>query len=355
MGEATQARVMSALSVPGTDLGDTHGAFLVAVIISSCLYGATCLQALFYFQNYSDFFVLRGAVMILIALGTAHEVLAIHAIYYYLILNYNNPGALSNTTWSNLVRTPLTFSIETIVQIFYARRIYQLSYRRDWGTPTVLCVLKVVEIGVFIGDSGSGNFRTYANSNVTIFRTYLADTIRIYESHSIAALTESQTVALSLSTFALTVVIDAICTAALSYYLHTNRSGIKSTDTIITKLIIYTINNGALTTAVIIAIMIFLRLRPDDLIFFAIYQTLVYTSSLLSTLNSRGLLKDSSVHITLDTLEFGAMVRTVASAQAAGEVTRSVHMTQVASNTQMDVEHDPVGQEDVVGDTPKRP
>ncbi|EEB99028.1 hypothetical protein MPER_01361, partial [Moniliophthora perniciosa FA553] len=77
------------------NLGDTFGAFLISIIISSCLYGAACLQTWYYFRNYNDRILVRSSVLAILVLETLHTILSIHAVYYYVILNYDNPPALS--------------------------------------------------------------------------------------------------------------------------------------------------------------------------------------------------------------------------------------------------------------------
>ncbi|KAK7032472.1 hypothetical protein VNI00_013031 [Paramarasmius palmivorus] len=80
-----------------------------------------------------------------------------------------------------------------------------------------------------------------------------------------------------------------------------------STDPLVNRLIIYTINNGALTSITSITIILFLTLQPDNLIYASVYLNLanVYSSSLLSTLNSR---KAHRQHVTIETIELGTSI-----------------------------------------------
>ncbi|ESK83236.1 hypothetical protein Moror_3263 [Moniliophthora roreri MCA 2997] len=100
------------------------------------LYGVTCLQTWYYFRNYHDRWLLRGVVsssqmlssyrandtdlqvLAILVLETAHAILAIHAVYHYLVLNFANPAGLSKHVWlviSVLVYSRLTFSPRSIV------------------------------------------------------------------------------------------------------------------------------------------------------------------------------------------------------------------------------------------------
>ncbi|KAI3603794.1 hypothetical protein WG66_006693 [Moniliophthora roreri] len=251
------------MAAPLFDMGYTFGAFLLAVIVSSCLYGVMCLQTWYYFRNYNDRLLLRGIVLAILALETIHITLAIHAIYHYLILNFGNPFALVEEVCILKATIPATVLITTIVHLFYAARIYQLSHQRDWWTPTIVCILKAIEFAVTIN----------------------AARVRFY----IAIAENERVMTMAIAGFASAVANDIVCAVALSYYLHTSRSGIKSTDTLINKLIAYAIHNGALTSLTSISIVVLIAPKPKNLVYFSMFEVIgnLYANSLLSTLNSR--------------------------------------------------------------------
>ncbi|KDR71986.1 hypothetical protein GALMADRAFT_143338 [Galerina marginata CBS 339.88] len=122
------------------------------------------------------------------------------------------------------------------------------------------------------------------------FATAVAVTVKCFQIKSFAAFFSDgrlpQIVDASLS---LAVVTDIITAASLSFYLHTRRSGIKGTDTLINKLMAYAINNGILTSFFDIIVVTFVTVEPNNLIFLAIYQIIgnLYTNSMIATLNSR--------------------------------------------------------------------
>uniref|UniRef100_A0A0W0G0Z0 DUF6534 domain-containing protein n=1 Tax=Moniliophthora roreri TaxID=221103 RepID=A0A0W0G0Z0_MONRR len=289
------------LPAPHLDLGDTFGAFSVAVNISSCLYGVTCLQTWYYFRNYHDRWLLRGVVLAILVLETAHAILAIHAVYHYLVLNFANPAGLSKHVWSIVFVIPITTATNTIVHLFYAARIYLLSGGKDWWTPAIVCVLKIVQIVLSI--SAYPYFAAAANSlkrlkSLQFLQSGLAN------------------VALSCNA-----ALDIICALALSYYLHTSRSGVKSTETLINRLIAHAINNGALTSLADISVVIFLAPIPKNLVYLGIFEIVgnLYANSLLSTLNSRNSHLQASLAAELASphLSFGTPVP-LASTRATG-------------------------------------
>ncbi|KAI5984664.1 hypothetical protein EDD15DRAFT_2201206 [Pisolithus albus] len=73
---------------------------LIGVCIGSCLYGITCLQALFYFHTYvDDRKSLKLTVALLLTLETIHVALSMRLVDYYLVANYANEAALQSATW----------------------------------------------------------------------------------------------------------------------------------------------------------------------------------------------------------------------------------------------------------------
>ncbi|KAI3608162.1 hypothetical protein WG66_006602 [Moniliophthora roreri] len=210
------------------DVGDTFGPVLIGVIISSCLYGVTCLQSWHYFRNYNDRFLLR-------VISARND--SCDSIYSHRV-PLPDPEFWQSRPFGD--RIWLT-AINTIVHLFYAARIYQLSNKRDWWTPGIVCLLKVAHI------------------------------LRLVET-----LTENGRIIIlvTIASFACLVTLDVICAVALS------------TNTLINKLIVHTINNGALTSVASASIIIFLVPVPKNLIFFAIYVVEAKLNSRRSHVNA---------------------------------------------------------------------
>ncbi|ESK83237.1 hypothetical protein Moror_3264, partial [Moniliophthora roreri MCA 2997] len=328
------------MSIVQPDLGDTFGANLVATIISSCLYGVTCLQTWYYFQNYSDSILIRATVLAILALETIHEILLTEAAYHYLILNYGNPLALLTHTWSTILIGPATVrpiaplpclraetemaqsAIATIVFMFYAVRIYLLSHKRDWWTPAIVCVLNVAQTALSIALAvGMAKHRFFA-----------------------VITTNKQSIAIGIAPLFCNAAGDVICAVALSYYLHSNRSGIKSTDTRINKLIIHAINNGVLTVVAAISTVVFAIAKPKNLVYQAVFQVVgnLYANSLLSTLNSRNIHVKAFLPVSVDSSHLDLAFR------PASETSR---LTQAADTLTIDIakilnEPEPVARRD---------
>ncbi|KAK7027992.1 hypothetical protein VNI00_015078 [Paramarasmius palmivorus] len=334
------------------DSQNTTGHALIGIMIASCLYGVTALQIWHYFRSYNDRFLIRAMVMALAfvtlhhsggrrlippysVLGIGFELASMHAIYHRVVVNPGNPGTFA---WTDLASIPLTVgvlssSVARLLNI-YLRLVFVLSYtcsmpyeficlaikgigspHRYWALYLLIAKRAPLLIGLAITATirvRPGELSSIGDSIFTIVWAF--ECLR----------SDSQTVTLASLSFL--IASDVISTLVLSYYLHICRSGVKKTDTLINRLILYTINNGALTTAASIAVMIFLT--SHSLIYYVIYMTVahcsgslrfdcdvtltlccstVYIGSLLSTLNSRDQIVNSRKHITIDTVELGSL------------------------------------------------
>ncbi|KDR71983.1 hypothetical protein GALMADRAFT_143336 [Galerina marginata CBS 339.88] len=250
--------------MPTPDLNDTFGALLIGVVISAGLFGVTCSQVFYYSQNYtSDGIVIKGVVATLLILEGLHSAFNIHAVYYYTILNYLNPLGLLQATWSIIMTLGVSSLIIFVVHLFYVRRVYHLS-RKNIPLVALLVTLSL------------GHFAT------AVAVTGLAFQLKLFTAVSTKGGRLLGIVDASLS---LTVATDILTAASLSFYLHTNRSGIESTDTMINKLMTYAINNGVLTSLFDIIIVIFVTVEPDNLVFLAVHQIIgnLYTNSMMAT------------------------------------------------------------------------
>jgi len=112
------------------------------------------------------------------------------------------------------------------------------------------------------------------------------------------------------------VLSDIMIAGALCYFLHGGRTGFKSTDTIVTTLIVYAINRCLLTSVVAVLEIIVFSTMPHSLWFVAIDFVIgkLYANSLLATLNCREALRavntTTSNSVRLTDMEFNNIQQT---------------------------------------------
>ncbi|KAI9069019.1 hypothetical protein FKP32DRAFT_1671725 [Trametes sanguinea] len=229
---------MATSPLSGISIGGTLGVTFVGVCISSMFYGVTCLQTFTYYRSArakKDGRSLRLLVLALLALDSAHQAIVIHAAYNYLVLDVLDPLKLILLVWSvpaeivfNAVLTLANFS----TNLAYAIQTFQYN-------------------DLFSAEKALRN-------------------------HGIGGLCVS-------------VVTEAMLSLSLAYYLNAQRTGLRKSNDMITKLIALTVTTGMLTTVFNIADLIAYIARPTDLyvLCFNFMLGKLYANALLTSLNSR--------------------------------------------------------------------
>ncbi|TDL20344.1 hypothetical protein BD410DRAFT_380052 [Rickenella mellea] len=252
---------------------NTLGVILIGTIISSMLYGITNVQTFIYFQRPSkDPKYLRGLIAFLWILDTVHMAFIACTDYYYMVDNYLNPLALISPTWSFKSEIILTHTSDFIVRSIFAWRIWILS-GRNWKLLLSVMTLAMIDL---VGGLGFG------------IKSYFYETFADF--HKIAWVIYA--------TLGINVVADLWTATSLCYLLNRSRSGIKRTDSMISKLMVYCINTGLLTSVFSIGCFVSYATMPTNFVFVAFYAQLpkLYLNALLATLNARGALRERVNH-----------------------------------------------------------
>ncbi|KAG0706001.1 hypothetical protein DFH29DRAFT_237766 [Suillus ampliporus] len=251
--------------IPHLDLGSTFGALFIGVITAAVLFGFTNLQAFVYFQTHGDtgrtFYKL--VVIWLWILDALHQALIVHCVYYYLVINYANIGALTEVVWSFKLQIIIDVFVVYGVHSLYAYRIWIVTKGRSRALPITVGILMILGLGV----------------GITLMWA-------IYQCHVITDLIKiewSTYMTLGTITF-----FDVIIASSLCYILATSRTGFSSTDSLITKLMCYTINTGCLTSICSMTVMITCAVMPKNFIFLSIEFLLakLYVNSFLALMNA---------------------------------------------------------------------
>ncbi|KAJ7036173.1 hypothetical protein C8F04DRAFT_1096362 [Mycena alexandri] len=264
---------MSATLQPGSPLDNT------CVIVSAVLYGISLLQCLFYFTRYGrDPFYLKALVATTIFLDTMHLTFVVHTVYHYLIANY-----YKNDTLQVMLEALPTGLTAGLVQSFYAHRVWRMSHRNVVLTGLILILV--------LATSGASN-------SLIIFTTAYILRAGTYEKLlKISPLT--------ISINALSSGADVLITATLCFMLYHTQPASLETETMVNRLILFTINTGLLTSLCAIASLVSLIISPKTLIYASFYFCIgrLYSNALLASLNARAVIRghindvDSNFHI----------------------------------------------------------
>ncbi|PAV15935.1 hypothetical protein PNOK_0879300 [Pyrrhoderma noxium] len=247
-----------------TAYDNTLGALFIAVTFAMALWGIATLQMYWYYDNYiKDPLWIKLFVFLVWALDTAHQALITHAAYVYLVTNFDNPAILTTVIVTLEVMVLVSALVSLLVQGFLLFRVYRLSNKNMY----LVGVLALMSWAQFIA------FVYFFYRGVNLGSWLLIPTINW--------LTKT---ANSLST-----ITDVSISATLIFLLHRSRTGYKRSDSMINRLIVFTVNTGAVTSICALCVIICVSLSPDSLIYVAFYvcTSRLYTNTLLATLNAR--------------------------------------------------------------------
>ncbi|TDL20087.1 hypothetical protein BD410DRAFT_805328 [Rickenella mellea] len=259
-------------------LDNTMGALLLAVVLAMSLWGAGDTARTTGASKHSYVLlpsqphppsVLRTSahthnqVLLVWALDTTHQALITHTAYTYLVTWYGQPAQLAIIVPSLLWEVVFSALICFLVQSFLVMRIWRLSHKNIWlvGGIMFLVVAELALSMLYVGEA-------------IPLKTY-------------AALTKI--VNLSRTLNALAAVSDVAIAGALIFLLNSQRTGFRSSETIINRLILFTMNTGLLTSICAIMSLITITVLPTTFVYISFYVTVsrLYTNSLLATLNAR--------------------------------------------------------------------
>lgn len=271
-------------------LDNSLGAALIGTMISAIIYGITCLQIHLYYTKYSenDGRATKFLVGLLWVLDTLHMVLLTIMIYHYTVTNWGDLAVLSRTTWSLEIGIIVVTLVASIVQCFFARRIWYLS-EKNWVLTGAIVFLSMFQLAfgnAFMWHTNRTQFFENAGSKTNEFLMggYLCGDIAC----------------------------DIVISVSMCYYLHKSRTGFKGTNSMINMLITYTIRTCLLTTIFTVGCLVTFIVFPQTMIYCALYfiACRLYANSFLSILNSRESIAEKgrpqgSNLISLGSLRFG--------------------------------------------------
>jgi hypothetical protein len=256
-------------------LDNTMGAAFIGVVVAASLWGVSCVQVWYYYTMYpTDVWYLKLLVAAVLTFDTVHQVLITHTVYTYLVTNFSNPVELGNLVWSLLVEVLFNGFTALLVQCFLTMRVWRLSNKSYILTGSLSLVLAE-------------------------FICVIIYVVKALQMTTFAELTTLKN--LSMTVNALAAAGDVLIAIVLCFMLQKSRTGFKGSDTMITKLIIFTVNTGLLTSICAVASLISITTAGTTFIYIAFYFCLgrLYSNSLMATLNARQSIRSAVAEETL--------------------------------------------------------
>ncbi|KAJ3526227.1 hypothetical protein NM688_g8284 [Phlebia brevispora] len=254
----------------GGALEASLAANLLGVIGVSVLFGVTTIQTYFYFSHYwSDRTLLKILVIILWMLDAAHFAVAVHFIYFSMVINFANPAMLAVVPVSALVLIVTTAVTGLIVRGIFTYRIWKWPLvNNHWLLAVIVSTLSLTNATSSIYITGAvAHDLTYAHLRQFTWAMYL--------------------------NFFAEAGADLFIAFAVGITLAKKRTGIRPTDSVIKVLILYAISTGLVTCIMEFCTIIAFAVSSDTSIYNAIYFSLpeVLLNALLVSLNARGRLR----------------------------------------------------------------
>ncbi|KAE9410648.1 hypothetical protein BT96DRAFT_871622 [Gymnopus androsaceus JB14] len=270
-------------------LDSSLGALFIGIILSTAVYGVTCLQAYNYFMHHSfnDRWFLKLFVIVLWVVDTLHVALLAIFYYGYTVTNFGDYEFLAKVYWPLTIQVLIGDIITVAIHMFFACRIYLLSGKK-LVIPSAICLIDLAQFCECFKRP-----RVFLNVHVMDLALATAKNCNLL-------LNCPQFLNLGLLPISIGMTDDTIVTASMIYYLRKSRSSFKQTNHIVNTLVTYTINTGLLTTIFTLACLLLLSIQdsPTSLIFalFFFIEVRLYTCSFMSVLNSRTALRERRDH-----------------------------------------------------------
>jgi len=278
---------MSLFGPPPFPLDDMLGAAFIGIIMSTAIYGVTCLQVYLYYTQHcsKDSLFLKLYVVALMLLETFHVALLATAFYWYTVTNFGDLSVLQNNTWSLLVEVVIGDVVTGMAQFFFACEIYKMSAKRV-VTPITICVLALVQLALAI---------VYV---VKMFKISLFANAREALPYSASSLTADM-------------VNDLIIAVNMVYFLQRKRKERTSLFTTVKNrtvnlVIAYSLNTCLLATIFTFVTLITNATMPTNMVYALFYFITVrlYACAMMSTLNSRDAAEQAATGVSKDFISF---------------------------------------------------
>lgn len=261
-------------------LQNTFGAALLGAVAATLFFGMMVVQVYTYYCKFSkDWIFQKFVVAFLLLLDILHTFLTVLAIYYYLINNFGDIGALQYLSWSFKwqayinVSHPIKFRYPSLcrqvgiiltVQGLYTWRVYLLGQHFSLIWPGIILTLVAMGWGVGI--------------------------VFLIKSSALESFVEiNKLQGLLKGVFFCPTIIDFAIATAICYYLRTSCTSFQRTNNKIFRIIKYVLISGFLTSACSLSAFIAYVTMPTNFIFLSITFLLphLYTNSYLAMLNAR--------------------------------------------------------------------
>ncbi|KAI0335932.1 hypothetical protein GY45DRAFT_1292574 [Cubamyces sp. BRFM 1775] len=245
----------------------TVGVYVLGTILAAMFYGLTFLQNLQYFDRYrKDCLAMKFFILVLWLFDSTTMALSMQAVYIFAVARRNLTFASIEVPESVEVERAFSFAVVFMVQMYFVGRIWQLG-RRYWYLPAFIGLVSIVA-----------------------FVTGLAATVQS-SAFGLSSPHPAYVDGLSAASAALQIATDVMINATL-YWL-CSKCKHHSSKGVVRDAMVNIVNRGLLSTLMqVMTTITYFVLRPRLVwMSFHMASSKVHAMSLLSTLNSRDLVR----------------------------------------------------------------
>ncbi|KAG9309603.1 hypothetical protein JVU11DRAFT_10264 [Chiua virens] len=267
--------------MPQTEIEILMQPTLFGSLFAMIIYGITCVQVVFYAQNYpKDRLGLKALVRVSReflstfngttttqltshrVLETLHTGLVMSLVNHYLIVGFGSEAILSNIHWEMIGTFVVGFTIAYFVNLYYTWRIWI----REWEILQIILEF-LTQCVVSQNRWIVGILAVLATGRV--IAALIGCSYLVRDAYSWIVFREASTPSV-LSTMIIGILEDTMGATLMAYYLHSQRSGLQQTDQLINRLLAYSVATGALTAVIEVADLVAMLGQPNGTLFLGI-------------------------------------------------------------------------------------
>ncbi|KAF7760032.1 hypothetical protein Agabi119p4_11727 [Agaricus bisporus var. burnettii] len=259
------------------EVNNTLGAAFFTFICGCVLYGITVSQVYQYFRMYpDDVWSFKATVVLICLLDSLHSAFSIHMMWSWLVKGIGADVTMARVIWSVKAVGYVHVFITLLVQGTYLSRIYLFS-RKSVDIGRISSIM--IQISCCIG-------------GCLALSAVIAFLIQLQRAEFLLDFASGAKWVLYFA-FGVTCVVDIGITVGMCAILTKSRVKVKgvqvATNVVLSKIIIFFISSGLLTTLVSIVYMVLYSSLPDVLLFIGatFSSSKLYANSALAMLNGR--------------------------------------------------------------------
>ncbi|OCB91616.1 hypothetical protein A7U60_g1115 [Sanghuangporus baumii] len=256
-------------AISASQVDSTFGCLFIAVILTSALWGVGCLQFYLYCEKYwkTERRWLKVYMSLLWILDTVNQAFISNDTYVLFVKGIANPALLARNSKSGSATSILTAFIDAMVQAIFIQRAWYLSDKNRIlaGVSSAAVLVQFALTMTFFG-------RIVGVTDITLI---------------------AKSIPIELASAVVGALTDTFLAVTLVWLLRKGRSGFRRSDSIVNRLVTYTVGSGLVTAICALFALISAAVAPHSFVYMlaGLLTSKLYFNCLLASLNARSSLR----------------------------------------------------------------